>query len=269
MATTNQLMIAFFDGIGEGITPTLDFTPQSGYPAANAGGSELFKRVRSPAADLSVVATWDLSSARNINVMAVMGTNLTSAATRRAQLATNLAISTGVVESGASLTAAFDTSLGSTYMVYAPPWGRSLIYVFDTIYSKRYARWSIADAANPDNYIEFGPARFGTGMQLSFHSWRKAPQWVGPTGSQKVVRGHEFTFANLTRDEAYNLESIANTILGTRRVLIVPEPLADETWNQDALWCVVTGVFTTERIPGMSYGDLRFTVTLSVREVGN
>lgn len=266
----NNLLIAFFDGIGELITPSANFSPPAGdYALSNLTNSQLFSRVRTPDLTADRQLTWDWGSAIEHNIFMLAGTNATSAATRRIRDADNSGFSSGVIESGATLTSAFDTSLGLSRAIYVPPWGRTLIYVYPTSISKRYTRWHQTDSANPDGYQEWGIARVGLGWQSvgGFQSWKFAPLYQGAPGAEKVLRGHEFTLHNLTKSEAYDLQSILLSMLSTRRVLVIPEPLAPSTWLHDAIWCVSEEVYVREPIAGTSYADKRYKVVVMFREV--
>jgi hypothetical protein len=210
-----------------------------------------------------------MGSAVQANVFALIGTNATLSATRRFRAADDSAFTTGVVQSGASLEAAFDTSLGSL-LTYVPPWGRTLIYVHSTDFTKRYIRWHQSDATNPAGYQEWGITRLGLGWQpgKNFdHAWRSADRWVGPLGSQKCVRGHELQLRVLTQAEAYKLATLARGMLGNRRVLVIPEPLAPATWLHDAIWCVLEEPYTREPRTGCSPANRLYTVVIPFREV--
>lgn len=263
--TTNALMVAFHDGIGEGITPTLDFAPQTGHPASNVGGSVLSDKVRSPATDTSVKLVWDLGSAREINVAMFASSNATAAAQQRLRLADDASISSGVAGDTGTV-AAFDNTLGSL-TEYVPPWGRKLIYVWPQSYSKRFVEWTVTDNSNPDAYVELGPARFGLGLQVSFNEWRKVPDFRGALGFQKPLRGHELVLHNLSRAEAYSLEQMLLGILNTRRVLVLPEPLAPDAYRHDAIWGVLEEVYVRDPLERQPYNDRRFRMVLRFREV--
>lgn len=261
--TTNTLLIAFFDGIGESITPTANFTPGTGYPLSNLTNSQLFSRCRTPDLTTDRQLTWDLGSAIEFNTFMLAGTNATQSAIRRFRIASDSGFTSNVVESGSSLTSAFDTSLGLSRAVYVPPWGRTLLYILSQSYSRRYVRWHQSDSTNADGYQEWAIARIGLSLQFEFQEWRKPPTQT----NQKVRRGHEITLHNLTREQVYTLESILLTILNTRRILIIPEALATETYLHDAVWGVVEELYTRETITDTPYDDKRYRMTLMFREV--
>lgn len=261
--TSNTLLLAMFDGIGESVTPTANFTPATGYPLSHLTNSQLFSRCRTPDLTADRTLTWDLGSAVELNTFMLAGTNATQAVTSRFRAASNSSFTTDVVQSGGSLASTFNTSLGLSRAVYVPPWGRTLLYIHPTSFSRQYVRWHQTDSTNPDGYMEWGVARLGLGLQFEFQEWRKPPTQT----NQRVKRGHEITLHNLTRDQVYTLESVLLTILNIRRILIVPEPLATETYLHDALWGVVEELYTRETVTDTPYDDKRYRMTLTFREV--
>lgn len=264
--TTNALAIAFHDAVMSAVTPTANFTPVTGdYGLANLCDTRLFHRCRTD--DLSdVQLTWDLGAAVEFNVFALMGANATLAATRRFRAASDSGFTTDVVQSGTTLEDAFDTSLGSI-AVPTPPWGRNLIYVHPSTVSRRYIRWHQSDGAHPDSYQEWAIARIGTAVQLDFHSWVSSPLVTGQKGTQIVQRRHEMALENLTKEEAYDLQSLAIHTLGLRRLLVIPEPLAPETWLADAIWCVLVDSYVRETVPTTGYDSKKYRTALVFEEV--
>lgn len=267
-ATENTLLIALFDGIGESITPTANFTPVSGHPLSNLTNSQLLSRTRTPDLTTDMQLTWDWGSAIEHNVFMLAGTNATLSAVRRIRDADNSAFTVNVVQSGGSLTSAFDTSLGFTRHAWVPPWGRLLTYVYPESVTKRYTRWHQSDISNPDGYQEWGVARVGLSQQFAFQSWRTFGSGNGVSGSpSQFLRSHEITLEFATRNEAYEIWSLYFSTLGLRRVLVMPEPLNTAAHSHDAFWGVLDGDYTRETVSGSSYNDKRFKLTLTFREV--
>lgn len=271
IATTNALLVALFDGVGESTTPTANFTPPSGYPLVNVTNSQLFSRTRTPDLTADRQLTWDLGAPTHANVFGLFGTNASLNTTKRFRSASNAGFTTNVVESGSALTAAFDSSLGFSIATYVPPWGRSLIYIHPTDFTNRYVRWHQTDSSNTDGYQEWGIARLGLAWQptIGFDSGssRAEPKYVGPPGAQKILRGHQLTLHNLTKSEAYDLQSLFLSVLNSRRMLVIPEPLAVNTHLHDALWCVLESTYVREPIAGMPYSDKRYRMVVVFREV--
>lgn len=270
-ATTNSLLIAMFDAIGKGVTPTANFTPPTGFPLSSLADTQLFSRTRTPDLTANRQLTWDLGAATPFNVAMIAGTNATADTEYQLEAADDAGFTTGLVQSDPSGGPAFDTTLGHTIAVYVPPWGRTLIHVHATTLTKRYVRWRQWDPGNPEGYMEWGIARFGQGWQpadgFEADSHRVAPKYVGPKGAQRVLRGHELVVHMLTRAEAYDLEALCLTTLESRRVLMIPEPLHPETWLSQALWATLESVFVREPIAGMGYTGRRYRVQLTFREV--
>lgn len=267
VTTTNTLLIAFFDSLLSTITPTANFTPPSGFPLSNLSSSSLSSHTRTPDLTADRIITWDLGSSREFNTFALMGSNATLEALGQFEAADNLAFSSGLIQSTASLSVIFDYTLGHNRTQYVAPWGRNVIYVHPTSITKRYIRWHQSDTTNPEPYQQWAIAHVGLSLQLKFQGWKKTPDPYGPIGSEIVLRGHEFTFMDLTQSQAYDLESLALVLKQAGRMLVIPEPLVPATWLLDAIWCTFEGVHVREPLPGMSHRDKRWRVTLMFREV--
>lgn len=268
---SQNVMVALFDGIGESITPTANFTPASGFPLTAVRGVDMFhERLRTR--DLSTaILTWDLGAPTPMDVFMLAGNNATVNTLRRWQAADDAAFTVGVVESGPTLTAAYNTALGYNLAAYRPPWGNPLIYVHPETVTKRYVRWHQLDAGNPYGYQEWAVARMGVGwqplMDIDGDAHRLQSKYIGPPGAQKVLRGQALRFHALSKDEAYDLQSLCHSSLSDRRMLLITEPHDPRTWIHDAIWCVMESEFLREPIPGMSYSHRRYRVDINFREV--
>lgn len=265
--TTNTLLIAFHDAIGSLVTPTANFAPPSGdFGLANLRDSRLFHRTRTPDLTADRQLTWDLGAAVEFNVFMLAGANATLAATRRFRSASDSGFTADVVQSGGTLEAAFDQSLG-TVVAPAKPWGRLLIYVHSETVSRRYLRWHQSDATNPDGFQEWGVARVGKAVQFEFNSWLSQPEPRGERGSQVVAGVHELTLHNLSKQQAYDMQSLALTLKSSRRVLVIPEPRAPGTWLRDAVWGTIEDSYVREPQAWTSYTRKRYRTVVRVREV--
>lgn len=263
--TSKVALIACYDDLV--VTPTANFTPQTGYPLSRVAGSVLMERCRGPVSSLTdLQLTFDLGSAKQMNVAMLTG-NFTVDALRRFRIADDSGFTANVVQTGASIDAAFNTSLGSLKR-YSPPWGRLMLVVLSQDYSRRYARWHVSDSTNPDTYLAFGPARFGMAFQpgigLEESSWRIPDKLIGPPGAEKVLRGHKVRYHRLTLAESTKLHEFARSVLSVGRMLFVPRPLSPETWLADAIWCTLEGVVERNVIPRT--GAAWWEVTLTFRE---
>lgn len=269
VTTTPACMIVCFDDIGSSVSPTANFTPQSGYPLANLRTPVLSERTRTPDLTADRQLTWDWGSSVEHNVFMLAGSNATLATTRRVRDADDSGFTSGVVQSGAGLDAAFDTSLQSSTNPVSPPWGKTLLYVYGTSVSKRYTRWHQTDSANADGHMSWGIARIGLGLQFEFDSNTTDDSLiVGSPGAEKRLRVKEVNFHALTREQATMLEDIAANRLSTGRMLLIPEPLAPETWIRDVIWCRHEGTVRKVRIAGAMYGGRSYTVVMRFVEVG-
>lgn len=267
-ATINTLVIAFHDGLGELVTPTANFTPATGYPLANLTNGQLMSRCRTPDLATDQQLTWDFGIGLvTFNVFMLTGCNATLNTTRRFRAALDSIFTNSVIESGSGLDAAFDTTLGNA-TTYVPPWGRTMIYIHSSTVSKRYVRWHQSDALNPDGFQEWGIARIGVAWQPAngYETYRAIPNLNGPVGSQIAQRGLEVTCHNLTRDEAYDLQSIYLTALSSKRLLVIPEPNLPATYLHDALWCTIEGSYVREPLAVSTPADRRYRVVTTFRE---
>lgn len=271
----NTLLIALYDGIGEDVLPTANFTPPAGdFALSNLQNSQLFSRTRTPDLTADRQITLDLGSAQEFNVLMLTGTNATADALGRFRAADDSGFTTNVVQSGSSLVPIFDLSLSHMPNIprYVPPWGRTIIYLHPTSITKRYVRWHQSDTTNPDGFQEWAILRVGLALQFEggFQNWRAIPRAIGPAGAQSNVRGHELTLHSLTKGEAYSLQDLVLTSLSTRRMLVIPEPLAPNTWLRDAIWCVLSPEesYVREPLAETSYSSKRYKVVLTFREVG-
>lgn len=269
ITTTGSLLLAFFDGIGESVTPTANFVPPTSFPLSRLRNSTLTQRTRTPDLTLDRYLQWDWGSPIEFNVFMLAGANASFANTvRRIRHADDSGFTVNVAESGATLTSAFDqSSLGRGAITYSAPWGKSLIYVHSTSLTKRYTRWHQSDPGNVDGFQSWAVARIGLGSQYPFTAWSKEPVIVGTSGSEKSMRKHSFTLYPLTRQQAYDVESIAMSCGPIRRVLCLPETLNTSTWWSDAIWGVFDGVWSRETIPSTSYDQKMFKVEISIKEV--
>lgn len=270
VTTLNTLLIAFHDSIGAGLTPTANFTPPSGYPLSYLSNSNLYSRTRTPDLTADRQLTWDLGSSVEFNCFLLAGGDPTISTTYRFRAADNSGFTTNVVQSSASLSPLYDISLSSGRVAsYIPPYGRLRLYIHSESITKRYLRWHESDASNPLGYLSWGYMRVGLGWQpqAGFQDWRAVSTINGPRGSQKIAREFEFTLGSLTKQEAYDLENMANVLLSTGRVMILPEPLAANTWLNDALLCTFEGAHVKQPVQGTSYSDKKYKTVLLFREV--
>lgn len=266
--TTNALMVLFFDTLLDNISATATFTPPSGYSLENLKSPELRLRTRTPDLTPSQRLMWNLIVARTFNAFALIGSNAFTFCTRRFVAASNAPLTANVVESGPSETAAFDPSL-TTLSPHVPLWGRTLIYILPASVSRQFVAWYQSDPTNPDGYMQWSTARLGLGWQpqCGFQQWKSTPIVSGPPGLRRVLREHEFTLGYLTRQEAYEIQSIAMSGFGTKRLLVIPEPLRPATWPVDAIWCTLESAAVKEPLLETTPDKKLWRVVLTFTEV--
>lgn len=271
VTTSPACMIALFDDIGSAVSPTANFTPATGYPLVNLRSPVLSERTRTPDLTADRQLTWDWGSSVEHNVFMLTASNATLSVAYRRRDADDSGFTSGVVESGgAILQTLFDTSLQSSTAIISPPWGKTLLSVYPVSVSKRYTRWHQSDTTNPDGYMSWGIARIGLGLQFEFDSSTTDDSViVGTPGAERILRVKEVNFHSLTRAQASMLEDIARSRLSTGRMLLIPEPLAPETWIRDVIWCRLEGTVRKERIAYAKYPSGKaYRVVMRFVEVG-
>lgn len=242
-ATSEHLALCFWDGLHETGTYSSATSVQTGFPLTNLANSRLWSRARFAAGSLSSVQiTIDAGASITANAFALLGHNLTSAATRRFQASTVSNFASTTIDTGGTLLPCWDTTLGHL-MADRRPWGVPVVYVHTSTVTSRYFRWTITDAANPANYLEFGIAPYGlaTQLRLEAEGLTRAPEKVGAVGAEITVRTLKLRLSNLTATERAQVESLVAGLGTTRRVLAVPQPLDATTYKSDAVWGTISG----------------------------
>ena len=267
--TTSKFLLGLHEGYGSAATFT--GSAQTGFPASNLADWSIFnKRWRGPTGSLSALdVDMDLGANVEANVIILAAVNLTLAATYRLRAGTVSGFGSGVViDTTATPIACFNASLGP--LVEVPrPHGRHVIYVAASSVTFRYVRWTLTDAANPDNYLSaaFGRVTLGFQPGLNMHEgWERSAKVIGAPGAQKMLRGHRTRLHRVTRAEAAKFESIAETATETRRLLVLPEPLAPETHLDDAIVATCEGSLRRQKVPRTT-SPVRYEIEGTFREV--
>lgn len=281
--TTSSPQVAFFDGIGESVTPTANFTPPSGYPLSRLGEHHLHRRTRTPDGTAATTATltWDLGVPTEVNVFMLAGSNATLDVLGRFRAADDAGFTVNVVESSPTLQPVYGSSPLTSRSIYTPPWGRVILYVHPTSITKRYFQWQQSDATNVQGYQSWAFARFGLSLQLGqtvavpvsgaqleggLTDWTMTAQSAGIPGSSKQLRQHDFDFTLLTRPLAEEIQSILLLARG-RRCLAIPEPLYPETFPSSVFWGEFDASWQRQADNRTSYDDKRFKISCTFREV--
>lgn len=266
MATTFRSgLLALYDGVGSAATYTSNVAAQGGFPLSRLQTTAIASATRLAVGSLSnVQITIDLGAALSLNVFMLAGTNLTLAATRRFQASTVSNFASTVIDTGAVLLPAFDTTYprlpGASGVSWAPRWGWPLIFVNSASVTARYLRWTITDAANPDNYLRFAIGRAGLGWQQR-EGYNFAPGW-STVDAAKNLRGHRLTYHRLNQPEKSQVTSLCRSLETFGRVLVIPEPLNTASWLEDALWARVESVLEVQHV-----ARKLFSVEITFREV--
>lgn len=267
---TNDLLLAFFDNIGQNATVTGSFVAATGYPLSNLKTPVLTDKARTQDLTANVYLQFDQGSIISADIFALIGSNATNAATRRFRAADDAAFTVNVIESGSGLDPAVNTDLISSRVVYVAPWGRVLIYTHPIVFAKRYMRWHQSDTTNPDGYQEWSVARVGRSLQYPIDGWTPSPVRYGVSGNETFLREHEFSLGLLTKAQTYELQDLVLSSGGSQRILVIPEGTTPSTYHFDAIWGVFNlerGVYTRQVVADTTFSDRRYKSTIWVREV--
>lgn len=265
MATTfGSGLLALYDGLGSAATFTSNVPEQSGFPLSRLQTTALGSAARLAVGSLSnVQINIDFGAAITANTLALIGTNLTLGATRRVQASLASDLSGAVIDTGASLGAAFDTTyprLAGPNGAWAPRWGWPIIYVHSSSVSFRYVRWTITDTAIAEAYMRFAIGRAGLGWQPR-EGRNFAPGW-STVDAAKNLRGHRLTFHRLIQTEKSQITSLCRVLETYGRLLVIPEPLNAATWLEEALWARVESVLEVQHV-----ARKLFSIEITFREV--
>lgn len=222
MAIANRSGILMYDRLAQAATITSNVTPVTGFPLSNLQNLRMFSTFRS--ATLSgVTITFDLLANKSLNGFGMLA-NLTDAATWRVE--SSQVSNFAVLQQDSGTIAAF-TSLPGLGLSYRPPWGRVVFVGFSTA-TARYVRFTFTDAANPDGQLQFAIPAIGLvwapAIAQDFNSKPLADVVQGDPGTEKTLRGHRFTWKQLTFAERAQVAEICRTHKTTGRVMVVPHP---------------------------------------------
>lgn len=139
-------------------------------PRANMQDIRLFRLARS--ADLSSASTYviaDLTTARPIRLVVITNHNLTAAATIRVRAATSEAglTSAAPVDVTQAVWLGSNTPAGNTTRAGLPIHMPCALVILPADRTYRWWRIDIADAANPDGYVEIGYLQLWQAIEIS------------------------------------------------------------------------------------------------------
>jgi hypothetical protein len=262
---TSSFLISYSNSAsGKTITAT---TSASGYPATNLSQVQLGSSHRTTALTSQNIDV-DLGSSLPIEIIALLGTNLTDAATRSP--VTSEASNYTSPEYNPGSASVFDVSYPSLVGDYTT-YGRHLIVLPPSTLNSRYARLTLNDSTNPAGYISQRVYWVGPIWQplISFPvnegSFKIKHDIVGEPGIERALTVLEVTFDVLSEAEGEALRSICLNRLRTRRLLVVPRPDLPATWQREALYCTLKGVPTLTSWP-QGGGTIIWKVTVEFKE---
>jgi len=213
-----------------------------GYFASYLGGDALWTTVwRSALGAVSGVdIVINLGVARVVGALALVGSNLTLGATWQIWGGSDPAFVTNAL--AVAPVAIFNNSV-PPLVDDTPPWGRHAIYLPSIPVSLQYVRIRLTDAANSAGYLRASVAVADELLQFSHHmaaQWPQSDLLQGQAGTPLVVRQASVPLNCLSRAELYQARSLARQLKGMGRLLVIPSPQSPETWQAEALWCVLS-----------------------------
>lgn len=248
---------------GKTVTAT---TAATGYPASNLSLSNLASSWQSTTGSLtSQNVDVDLASSQDIDVIALIGTNLSDSATR----------SPVTSEASNYTSPEYNPGSGSVFNLSYPDlvsgtrqYGRNLIVLPGSTLNSRYVRVTLNNSGNSDNRLSARVYWVGPLWQplISFSlqdgSFNKRRELVGDPGMERAITYLDATFEVLTEAEGAALESICADRLRTGRLLVVPRPDQPATWQSEAVYCTLVGLPTLTSWPqggGLIYWKVKLT----------
>lgn len=245
MATlTSSFAIGYVNrASGKTITAT---TAATGYPASNLNTSRLSLSWRSTAGSLtSQNVDVDLTSAQDIDIIALIGTNLSDTATR----------SPVTSEASNYSSPEYNPGSGNVFNLSYPDlvsgtrrYGRNLIVLPGSTLNSRYVRVTLNNSGNADNRLQarvywVGPLwqpLISFGMREGSFVVRLEP--VGDPGMERALTIMDVFFDVLGEAEGKALQSICADRLRSKRLLVIPRPDQPATWQGEALYCTLQGL---------------------------
>lgn len=265
MATlTSSFAIGYINrAAGKTITAT---TSATGYPATNLSLSRLSSSWRSTAGSLTTQnLDVDLTTSQDIDVISLIGTNLSDTATR----------SPVTSEASNYTSPEYSPGSGNVFNLSYPDlvtgtrrYGRNLIILPTSTLNSRYVRVTLNNSGNADNRLSarvywVGPLwqpLISFGLKEGSFKLRSEP--IGDPGIERFLTFMDVSFDALTEAEAIALESVCRARLRTGRLLVIPRPNQPATWQTEALYCTLAGLPTRTAWPqggGLIYWKVQLT----------
>lgn len=265
MATlTSSFAIGYINrATGKTITAS---TSATGYPASSLNTPALTSAWRSTAGSLtSQDITVDLTSSQDIEVMALIGANLSDTATRTPKTGetSNLLAPEFNPGSGNAFDVSYNLPLSSTHR-----YGRNVIVLPGVTYNSRYVRFTLDNAGLAANFLSARVFWVGSLWQpvISFGmkegSYKVRMEFVGEPGLERGLTFIDVSFEALTEAEGKALQAICMARLRSGRLLVIPRPTQPATWQGEALYCTLSGLPTLSAWPqggGLNYWRVNLT----------
>lgn len=268
MATlTSSFAVSYINhATGKTVSST---TAATGYPASNLNAPKLSSSYRTSTGSLtSQNIDVDLGSAQNIDVISLIGTNLTDSATRTPKTAENSAFTSPEYNPGS----------GSVFNLTYPDliantkrYGRNLIILPGQTYNSRYVRVTLDNSGNSSNHLSARVYWVGPlwQPQFSFSSkegtFKKKGEYIGEPGIERSLTVLEVSLDALTEEEGIALQSLCAARLRSGRLLVIPRPTQPATWQSEALYCTLQGLPTLTAWP-QGGGLIYWKIQLMFRE---
>jgi hypothetical protein len=264
---TSSFLIAYLNhAAGKTISTT---TAASGYPASNLNKANLSSSWHSTLTSLTTQnLDADLGSSLPIDIIALIGSNLTDSATRTPLTSEASNFSSPEYNPGSANV--FDMAYPSLVGDYTT-YGRHLIILPPSTLNSRDVRTTLNNSGNPANFLSARVYWVGpiwqplTSFPVKEGSFKLKHEPAGVPGLERGLTVLEVTFDVLTEAEGEALRSICLARLRTGRLFVVPRPDQPATWQREALYCTLKGLPTLTAWP-QGGGLIYWKVTLEFKE---
>jgi len=246
---------------GKTITAT---TAASGYAASNLNNARMSSSWRSTALTAQRLVA-DLTSATDIDVIALLGFNGEDDATLTAKTSENSDLSSHEYSSGS--VNAFDTTY-TAKLSDTPVYGRHTITFPGTTQNSRYVGYdTLNDSGNPDTYLQGRVLWAGPVWQPPYgmaYESEMLEEMVGNPGAERYLRIWKLTLKGLTEAQSRELLSILRNKLRSGRYLIVPRPTLTATFVNEAIYATLAEPAKRRAMPTKT---VTWSVDVAFREV--
>jgi hypothetical protein len=266
MATLTSSFAIGYTNHATGKTVTATSTT-AGYVASNLNTPRLSSSWRSVGLTSQNVNV-DLGSSLDMDVIALIGTNLTDSATRTPVTSENASYTSPEYNPGSANVFNLTTP---TLVTPNYRYGRNLIVLPGSTLNSRYVRQTLNNSGNPAGFISsrvywVGPLwQPATSFGMKDGTFKKRKELVGEPGVERYISLIDVSFDVLSEAEGIALESLCATRLRTGRLLVIPRPTQPATWQSEALYCTLQGMPTLTGWP-QGGGLIFWRVQLTFRE---